>query len=675
MLAALDEVFGFRRFRPNQREIVSAILARRDVFAVMPTGGGKSLCYQLPAYLSEGTCLVVSPLISLMKDQVDAAKANGLRAEFINSTLPGSERYRITDLLTTGELDLLYLAPERLLMEHFLPILQAAKLSLIAIDEAHCISEWGHDFRKDYLALDRLKPSFPNVPMAAFTATATHRVQQDTIQKLGLHDPFTIRASFDRPNLYYEVIDKHGVERQILDFVRSRPTESGIVYRTTRKDVESTAGFLQEKGVKALPYHAGLDNEVRRECQEMFNRDEINVVVATIAFGMGIDKSNVRYVIHGDLPKNIEGYYQETGRSGRDGDPAHCLLIFGYGDVSKLRYFVNKVEDPQQAKIQGRKLQLMADYATTRLCRRVQVLRYFGETYRADNCGACDVCVPGARKVDLTREAQIIMSAIVRTDERQRMDHVIDIVMGNLTDKVTQLGHNVIKTFGAGKDRDAAAWRQIITDLLARGCLVSGTGVLPVGPPVADVPSARPGVRTDASAAAGDEPVLMLTPKGKDVLFGRRRFTIIKSLGSDTAPDTLAQAPEERAAATTTHKHVAADTQTAASWDEDDYDADLFEELRALRKQLAKQKGMPPFVIFSDRTLHEMAREMPSTLAQMREITGVGKQKLSEYGFGFINLIGQYLHRHPSRRPANPPIARKKDLATKAQRTQRKTSE
>ena len=609
MLAALREVFGYHQFRPNQREIVSAILTGRDVFAVMPTGGGKSLCYQLPAYLGKGTCLVVSPLISLMKDQVDAAKANGLRAEFLNSSLVGSERSRITELLCAGELDMLYLAPERLAMERFLPVLQAVPMSLIAIDEAHCISEWGHDFRKDYLALDRLIAAFPNVPLAAFTATATHRVQQDIIAKLGLRNPFTVRASFDRPNLYYQVIAKSDLEQQILDFIRARPSESGIIYRTTRKDVEATAAFLQASKVKALPYHAGLDGEVRKLHQEMFNRDEVNVVVATIAFGMGIDKSNVRYVIHGDLPNNIEGYYQETGRSGRDGDPAHCLLFFGYGDVAKLRFFVTRTEDTQQRQIQGRKLQQMADYGESSGCRRRQILGYFGEKYPAANCGACDVCLPGAHKVDATKEAQIVMSAIARTEETSDAKHVIDIVTGVASDKVRELGHDQIKTFGAGKDRDAGSWAQTIEDLLARGCLVS----------------------------AG-EAALTLTPKGKDVLFGRRRFAIIKSTPLPQS------AGDQRPGA-------------SAAIDEEDYDIDLFEELRALRKTLARENGVPPFVVFSDRTLHEMARKMPTTLSQLGDVSGVGKQKLHAYGFGFIDLIGRYVDKHPHLKRSTGPGA------------------
>ena len=610
MLGALDEVFGFRQFRPNQREIVTAILGRRDVFAVMPTGGGKSLCYQLPAHMMDGTCLVVSPLISLMKDQVDAAKANGLRAEFLNSSLESSQRSAVSAQLFGGQLDLLYVSPERLAMEHFLPRLQKVNLSLIAIDEAHCISEWGHDFRKDYLALDNLVPAFPNVPVAAFTATATHRVQQDIIDKLGLRKPLVVRASFDRPNLFYQVIPKTSVEQQILDFVHSRAGQAGIVYRTTRDDVAFTAEYLQQRKIKALPYHAGLDKDVRQRHQEMFNKDEAAVVVATIAFGMGIDKSNVRYVVHGDLPKNIEGYYQETGRSGRDGDPAHCVLFYSYGDVAKLRYFVNKVKDPAMRADQNDKLKKMAAFGDLTTCRRRHILNYFGQKYQAANCGACDVCVPDAYNIDATREAQIVMSAVARTNEQSSTQHVIDIVTGSASKKVMELGHDQLKTFGVGKDRPSERWAQVIADLLDRSCLVQ--------------------------AGAADT-ALALTPKGKDVLFGRRRFTLIKSRKAVKARAAV-QAKKSQAAA------------VSAALEQEDYDVDLFEQLRVLRKKLARDKGVPPFVVFSDRTLRELAAQMPTTLAQMRQVSGVGKLKLQEYGFDFIDAIGRHVERHKAKR-------------------------
>ena len=346
----LKDVFGFRSFLPNQEEIVRAILARQDAFVVMPTGGGKSLCYQLPAHVMDGTCMVISPLISLMKDQVDAAIETGLRASFLNSSLSASMKRQVEADLADGKLDLIYVSPERFAMPEFIAALKRVQLSFVAIDEAHCISEWGHDFRPDYLNLSTIVQEFPDVPVAAFTATATHKVQEDIVTKIGLRSPHTVRASFNRPNLFYKVIPKLKPAGQILRFVRNHAGEAGIVYRTTRKSVEQTANMLTKHGIKALPYHAGLADAVRVKNQDAFNKDEVDVIVATIAFGMGIDKSNVRYVMHGDLPKNMESYYQETGRSGRDGEPAHCLLLFGYGDIPKIRFFIDQTQDEDERK-------------------------------------------------------------------------------------------------------------------------------------------------------------------------------------------------------------------------------------------------------------------------------------------------------------------------------------
>ncbi len=388
----LHRVFGFSAFHSYQEQIIGAILERRDAFAVMPTGGGKSLCYQLPAQLMDGTCLVISPLISLMKDQVDAAKAIGLKADFLNCTLSARERNEVMRRLKEGALRLLYVSPERFAMPDFLADLQSGPLSFIAIDEAHCISEWGHDFRPDYLKLCNIVQRFPHTPRAAFTATATLKVQADIIRKLQLRDPHTVRASFNRPNLYYQVIKKTSVEHQILRFIRSRKRQQGIVYRTRRSDVEDTAATLKQYGVRALPYHAGMEDEMRTRHQELFDRGEADVVVATIAFGMGIDKPNIRYVLHGDLPKNIEGYYQETGRAGRDGEPAHCLLFFGHSDTSTIRYFIGRMTDPRVREHASQCLQAMVQYGSSQRCRRRQLLAYFGETYSERRCGMCDAC-------------------------------------------------------------------------------------------------------------------------------------------------------------------------------------------------------------------------------------------------------------------------------------------
>ncbi len=388
----LRTVFGFESFRPNQETIVNTILNQQDVFAVMPTGGGKSLCYQLPALLLEGTAVVISPLISLMKDQVDAARENGIAAVFMNSSLDQREIANIERMLNTNQVKLLYIAPERFAMPQFIETLKRIPLSLFAIDEAHCISEWGHDFRPDYLALSAIPELFPNIPVAAFTATATQKVQQDIIHKIGLRTPHTIRASFNRPNLFYQVKPKSRVEEQILEFLQDHAGESGIIYRTTRDSVSATAAFLASHGIKALPYHAGLPAEERDKNQEAFNKDEVSVIVATIAFGMGIDKSNVRFVVHADLPKHIEAYYQETGRAGRDNEPAHCLLYFSRGDIPKIRYFIDKMEDETERAIAMEKLNQTVRFASHNVCRRKQLLSFFGEAYGTENCRACDIC-------------------------------------------------------------------------------------------------------------------------------------------------------------------------------------------------------------------------------------------------------------------------------------------
>ena len=596
----LGRVFGFHAFRANQEEIVRAVLARRDVFAVMPTGGGKSLCYQLPACVLPGTCIVISPLISLMKDQVDAARATGLRAEYLNSSLSAGEGGQVLGRLIRGELDLLYVAPERFTTDGFLAALERVSVCLVAIDEAHCISEWGHDFRPDYLALSMIVERFAGSPVAAFTATATRRVQDDIIDRLALRDPHTVRASFDRPNLFYRVVPKDNVNRQILSFVRGCDGDSGIVYRTTRANVEATAAFLVDNGVKAVPYHAGLDGDLRKKHQDAFNRDQANVVVATIAFGMGIDKSNVRFVLHGDLPKNVEGYYQETGRAGRDGEPAHCVLYFSGGDVPKIRYFVDQIEDESQRAVATGKLYEMVNYATVNACRRRQLLGYFGEKLAGDNCGACDVCAGEVQQVDATTEAQIVMSAIVRTGQRFGAAHVVDVVTGAKTRRIAELGHDRVKTYGAGQDRPKHFWRGILNDLIAQG------GV----------------VRT------GDKyPVLHVSPSGREVLFGRKGFHVLK------------QKQKQKKAQRRRGRAVDAPAV--------EFDDELFGRLRSLRTRLAKRQNVPPYIVFSDRTLHEMAAYLPATPEQMNEITGVGEQKLKRYGKQFLAEIASFVADRP----------------------------
>jgi ATP-dependent DNA helicase RecQ len=480
-------------------------------------------------------------------------------------------------------------------MPHFLERLKTAAISLFAIDEAHCISEWGHDFRPDYLGLSLIPEMFPEVPVAAFTATATHRVQEDIIKRIGLRKPQIVRASFNRPNLFYEVKAKSRVELQILEFLRDHQGESGIIYWTTRDSVTETADFLKSKGIAALPYHAGLSTDKRNKNQEAFNRDEAQVIVATIAFGMGIDKSNVRFVIHADLPKNIEGYYQETGRAGRDGELAHCLLFFGRGDIPKIRYFINEITDDRERFIALEKLNHIVGYASHNVCRRKQLLGFFGEDYPYDNCGSCDICSGSVERIDITTDAQIIMSAISRTGQRFGIGHIIDIVTGADTKRIRELRHNEIKTYGTGKGRDKKYWRSVVDELIAQAALMQ----------------------------EGDPyPVLKITQKGSDILFDRESIMALRK------------------------QEVKA--KTAMERDEvGGYDRTLFERLRNVRKKMAEGQQVPPYIIFSDRTLHEMCRRFPSTLSDMRKISGVGDAKLERYGEDFIREIKRYLDENP----------------------------
>ncbi|MEW6417701.1 MAG: DNA helicase RecQ [Nitrospirota bacterium] len=596
MLDVLKTVFGFQAFRPNQESIIKSILNKKDVFAVMPTGGGKSLCYQLPAQMMHGTTIVISPLISLMKDQVDAAFENGISAAFMNSSLNTQEIADIYRMLKYNKLKLLYIAPERFAMPHFIETLKTIPVSLFSIDEAHCISEWGHDFRPDYLSLSVIPKMFPGIPVAAFTATATLKVQEDIISRIGMRSPHIVRASFNRPNLFYQVIRKSKVDLQILEFFMAHPGESGIIYRTTRDSVMDTSDFLLSKGIAALPYHAGLTTEERTKNQEAFNRDEVQVIVATIAFGMGIDKSNVRFIIHADLPKNIESYYQETGRAGRDGEPAHCLLFFSRGDIPKIRYFIDQISDDMERTIAIEKLNQMAGYASHNVCRRKQLLNFFGEEYPADNCGACDICSDNVEQVDITIDAQILMSAISRTQQRFGAGHIIDIVTGADTKRIRESRHNEIKTYGAGKHKDKKHWRFLVDELIAQAA-----------------------IQVD-----GDRyPVLKLTKKGLGVLYGNEQLTALK------------------------REDIKAKKQVVKGGVYEEYDISLFEKLRVLRKNFAEEQQVPPYVIFSDKTLHEMCTYYPVTLSDMRRISGVGDAKLERYGEYFIREIQNYLNDNP----------------------------
>ena len=615
MLEVLRKDFGFQSFRPNQEGIMRGILDGRDVFTVMPTGGGKSLCYQLPAMIMEGTTVIISPLIALMKDQVDAALENGIPAAFMNSSMSAQEISAVYRRLRSGEVKLLYIAPERFAMPHFLETLKTFLVSLFAIDEAHCVSEWGHDFRPDYLSLSIIPKAFLHTPVAAFTATATLMVQEDIIRRIGLRNPHVVRASFNRENLFYEVRPKQKIELQILEFLMKHKDGPGIIYRTTRDAVMTTAGFLVSKGIKALPYHAGLSPRERTRNQEAFNRDEAQVVVATIAFGMGIDKSNVRFVIHGDLPKNVEAYYQETGRAGRDGEPARCLLFFSRGDIPKIRYFIDQITEASERSAAIEKLNQMAGYASHNICRRKQLLGFFGEDYPEGKCTGCDICEGSAELIDITVDAQIVMSAASRTGQRFGVGHIVDMVTGSDTKRIRELRHNEIKTYGVGKNKNKEHWRSIIHELLAQDIM---------------------------EQEGGPYPVLKITRKGLDVLCGREKAFGLK---------------REEAGASLAGGRV-------------EYDEALFERLRALRKQIAEENEVPPYIIFSDRTLHEMCRRFPAALADMRTINGVGGVKLERYGEDFVREIKNYLEENPRERredeSTHSPVAGKKGKTAEA---------
>lgn len=593
-LSILQKQFGYDSFRPNQEEIIQAVLDGKDAFASMPTGGGKSICYQIPALCLDGLTIVISPLIALMKDQVDAAVETGIPAAFINSTLKADEASNIYSRLYRGEIKLLYISPERLALEGYLEKLKEMPVKFFAIDEAHCLSEWGHDFRPDYLVLSRIRDVFPDIPIAAFTATATQKVQDDIVRILRLQKPFQVRASFNRKELFYRVDRKEKVLRQITGFILDHADQAGIVYRTSRKDVEKTAAHLVQSGIKALPYHAGLPQATREENQEMFNRDEVDVIVATIAFGMGIDKSNIRFVVHGDLPKSMEGYYQETGRAGRDGLESHCLLLYSAGDMIKLQYFIDQMDNPEEKDRARKNMQRMASYASVNVCRRKQILEYFDES-AADDCGFCDICTGEIEKVNGSVDAQKILSAVIRTDERFGLTHVIDIVQGADTEKIRRMGHEKIKTYGVGKNKSKKWWRGIVEELISQKAVVQ-----------------------DAESYNA----LKLTPKGREVLFGREPFFIIKK------DDKLPKVP-------TGEEDLFAKSGN--------YNTDLFDLLKEVRTKLARKKNVPPYVIFSDKTLREMSALKPVDNSSFLRVSGVGETKLEQYGPFFLPKIREFL--------------------------------
>ncbi len=595
-LEALRTVYGYESFRGDQAAIIDQIVGGGDAVVLMPTGGGKSLCYQIPALVREGTGLVVSPLIALMHDQVDALRANGVKAAYLNSTQNASERAEVERAYLSGALDLLYVAPERLSNEATLRLLQRGVLSVIAIDEAHCVSQWGHDFRPDYLALGGLAERFPGVPRVALTATATRETHREITERLGLPSAKHFVASFDRPNIQYRIDPKADARAQLLSFVRSQPEgAAGIVYALSRSSVEQTAAFLREKGIDAIPYHAGLDAATRAAHQARFLREDGVVVVATIAFGMGIDKPDVRFVAHVDLPKSVEGYYQETGRAGRDGEPAVVWMAYGLGDVVQQRRFIQQGEGDRTVKQrQNQHLDAMLALCETVSCRRQNLLGYFGQS--SEPCGNCDTCLTPPESWDGLIPAQKLLSTIVRLQRERRQSfgagHLIDILRGASTERIRSMRHNQLATYGIGADLTDAQWRSVVRQLLALGLM----------------------------QAQGDYGTLALSEASAGVLTGETPVRLRR--------DVVTRAASSGRAA----KRSAADALAES-------DRPLFEALRAWRAQTAREQGVPAYVVFGDTTLRALAEHRPARSEELVGITGIGERKREAYGEAVLEVI------------------------------------
>jgi len=594
----LNSVFGYSAFRPHQEDIISSVLAGKDSFVLMPTGGGKSLCYQVPALVLEGTAVVVSPLISLMKDQVDALVANGVRAAYYNSTLEAADARRVLGQLHDGVLDLIYVSPERMMNDGFVDRLKSIKLSMLAIDEAHCVSQWGHDFRPDYARLGTVRETFSELPTMALTATADAQTRADVVAQLRLKDPSVVVAGFDRPNIRYQVLDKNNPIGQLGALLARYEGESGIVYALSRKRVEEVARKLQQSGHRAEPYHAGLHRDVRRDVHERFVRDEIDVVVATVAFGMGIDKPDIRFVAHYDIPKSVEGYYQETGRAGRDGLPSDALLLLGYQDVITARSLVENTRDAEQKRIELYKLNAMVGFAESLTCRRQVLLGYFGERLN-EPCNNCDLCNDPPERFDGTEVAQKALSCIYRVGQSFGMKYVVDVLRGMSHERIIRFGHQNLSTWGVGADYSEYEWMSFIRQLIHRGYVVQ-----------------------DIANYA----VLKLTAEARSLLGGADTVELAK-------PRKI-----ERASKKKKRKRKS----TAVVADLSDQDQSLFVMLRELRSQLAQAQGVPPYMVFGDRTLKQMALEKPTSPAEFLDLSGVGEAKLEKYGTIFIEALSEF---------------------------------
>ncbi len=622
----LKEVFGFASFWPLQEKVIAHVLEKKDALVVMPTGGGKSLCYQIPAMIFDGLTIVVSPLISLMKDQVDQVREYGVPALFLNSTLSMEDYRANVTKLREHRVKLLYLAPEALLTPGTIALLSELKVDCIAIDEAHCISDWGHDFRPEYRQLARVRAAFPNASCVALTATATPRVREDIRNSLSIEDRSEYIGSFNRPNLFLEVAAKNKPLDQVLTLIERYPNESGIIYCATRRQTDDLYSILRQKGYSVRPYHAGLSEQERTENQERFSRDDIRIIVATIAFGMGINKPNIRFVVHYDLPRSIDNYYQEIGRAGRDGLPAHCLLLLGYGDIQKVRYFIGQKAEQEQ-RVAGILMSQFLGFAETNICRRVPLLNYFGETGVPDHCGMCDNCrlgEEGKTLVDLTIPAQMFLSCVKRTGEIFGGGHIVEVLRGANSQKVLKFGHEALSTYGIGTAYSAEQWRQIARQLIQKGLLLYNY----------------------------EHGSLTLTSKAWEVLRGKEVF--------------LGRVEEARR-----EKGAERDPAQKQRGDEaDSFDPELFEALRKKRKELADQANLPPYAIFHDRTLREMAQYYPRTRESLLALYGIGMKKLEKYADYFLDIIAEHCltHQIPERRKtasvAEPETAPPADRST-----------
>ncbi|MBT3462892.1 MAG: DNA helicase RecQ [Gammaproteobacteria bacterium] len=590
-LTILQDTFGYEAFRTPQAEVIDTLVRGGDALLLMSTGGGKSLCYQIPAMIRPGCGIVVSPLIALMQDQVAALKQLGIKARFLNSTLTQDEITDIEASLRRGELDLLYVAPERLTQPRTLTLLKSVTISLFAIDEAHCVSQWGHDFRVDYLALNLLHEEFPAVPRVALTATADARTRQEIVKNLALSNAEEFVVGFDRPNIQYRINLKTNPRNQLLQFLKTEHAEdAGIVYCLSRKKTEDTAAWLKQQGFKALAYHAGLPAETRAEHQRRFLSEDGVIVVATIAFGMGIDKPDVRFVAHLDLPKTIEAYYQETGRAGRDGNAATAWMVYGFQDVTKLRQMLDSAQgDEQHKRVEQIKLNAMLGFCELTTCRRHALLAYFDEA-ASEHCGNCDTCLTPVETWDGTEAAQKALSVIYRTDQRFGVSHLVDVLLGKASDKISQFGHDQLPLYGIGQEHSAQAWQSVFRQLVAAGHAIA-----------------------DPERFGG----LALTEKCRPLLKGQDTIAFRKDPAQKTSKR-LSKAPLP-----------------------DDIDVGIWEALRAHRRELAEVQGVPPYVIFHDSTLQAMAEQMPSSLAEFGALPGVGERKLEKYGDGFLQVLRQ----------------------------------